>query len=149
MVIESKHLQLELDDKRYIWHPFTQMKDYVKEKPLIIERGEGSFLWDIYGNKYLDGISSLWVTVHGHCREDINQAIIEQVKKVSHTTLLGLSHPPAIELAKRLVEITPKGLNKVFYSDSGATAVEIALKMAFQYWLQKPTAALIEKSLSR
>ena len=138
MVIESKHLQLELDDKRYIWHPFTQMKDYIQEKPLIIEKGKGSFLWDIYGNKYLDGISSLWVTVHGHCREEINQAITEQVKKVSHTTLLGLSHPPAIELAKRLAQITPKGINKVFYSDSGATAVEIALKMAFQYWLQKP-----------
>ena len=137
MAIESKHLELELDDKRHIWHPFTQMKDYIQEKPLIIERGEGSFLWDIYGNKYLDGISSLWVTVHGHCREEITHAITEQVKKVSHTTLLGLSHPPAIELAKRLAQITPKGLNKVFYSDSGATAVEIALKMAFQYWLQK------------
>jgi adenosylmethionine-8-amino-7-oxononanoate aminotransferase len=137
MAIESKHLELELDDKSHIWHPFTQMKDYIQEKPLIIERGKGSFLWDIYGNKYLDGISSLWVTVHGHCREEITYAITEQVKKVSHTTLLGLSHPPAIELAKRLAQITPKGLNKVFYSDSGATAVEIALKMAFQYWLQK------------
>ncbi|PIQ44465.1 MAG: adenosylmethionine--8-amino-7-oxononanoate transaminase, partial [Deltaproteobacteria bacterium CG12_big_fil_rev_8_21_14_0_65_43_10] len=145
MIAESKHLELELDDKRYIWHPFTQMKDYVKEKPLIIERGEGSFLWDIYGNKYLDGISSLWVTVHGHCREEITQAITEQAKKVSHTTLLGLSHPPAIELAKRLAQITPKGLNKVFYSDSGATAVEIALKMAFQYWLQKPNGCSDKK----
>ncbi|MFH1624406.1 MAG: adenosylmethionine--8-amino-7-oxononanoate transaminase [Pseudomonadota bacterium] len=138
MEVKSKHLELEQNDKRYIWHPFTQMKDYVEETPLIIERGDGSFLWDIYGNRYLDGISSLWVTVHGHSRQEINQAILEQVKKVSHSTLLGLSHPPAIELAKRLVEITPGGLNKVFYSDSGATAVEIALKMAFQYWLQKP-----------
>jgi len=145
MVIASKHLQLELDDKRYIWHPFTQMKDYIQEKPLIIEKGKGSFLWDIYGNKYLDGISSLWVTVHGHCREEINQAITEQVRKVSHSTLLGLSHPLAIELAKRLVQITPKGLNKVFYSDSGATAVEIALKIAFQYWQQKPDGSSKKK----
>ena len=145
MIAESKHLELELDDKRYIWHPFTQMKDYIQEKSLIIERGKGSFLWDIYGNKYLDGISSLWVTVHGHCREEITQAITEQAKKVSHTTLLGLSHPPAIELAKRLAQITPKGLNKVFYSDSGATAVEIALKMAFQYWLQKPNGCSDKK----
>ncbi|MFH2011503.1 MAG: adenosylmethionine--8-amino-7-oxononanoate transaminase [Pseudomonadota bacterium] len=141
MVIEIKNLQLEVNDKEYIWHPFTQMKDYIQGKPLIIEKGEGSFLWDIYGNKYLDGISSLWVTVHGHCREEINQAIIEQVKKVSHSTLLGLSHPTAIELAKRLAEITPGNLNKVFYSESGATAVEIGLKMAFQYWLQKPNEA--------
>lgn len=145
MVVESSELQLELYDKRYVWHPFTQMKDYVQGKPLIIERGEGSFLWDIYGNKYLDGISSLWVTVHGHHREEIDQAIIEQVRKVSHTTLLGLSHPPAIELAKRLVEITPNGLNRVFYSDSGSTAVEIALKIAFQYWLQKPNGSSLRK----
>ncbi len=137
MVTRHKERELELDDKRYVWHPFTQMKDYVQERPLLIERGEGSFLWDIYGNKYLDGISSLWVTVHGHHREEIDQAIIDQVKRVSHSTLLGLSHPPAVELARKLVEITPMGLNKVFYSDSGSTAVEIALKIAFQYWLQK------------
>jgi len=145
MVTESNGRQLEVDDKRYLWHPFTQMKDYARERPLIIERGEGSFLWDIYGNKYLDGISSLWVTVHGHRREEINHAIIEQTKRVSHTTLLGLSHPPAIELAKKLVDITPSGLGKVFYSDSGSTAVEIALKMAFQYWKQRPDGPSLKR----
>ena len=141
MAGKSKKQQMEMDDKEYLWHPFTKMKEYVKEKPLIIERGEGSYLWDIYGNKYLDGISSLWVTVHGHRRKEIDNAIIDQVRKISHTTLLGISHPPAIELSKRLVDITPDGLNKVFYSDAGATAVEIALKMAFQYWLQKPNGS--------
>ncbi|MBW2653134.1 MAG: aminotransferase class III-fold pyridoxal phosphate-dependent enzyme, partial [Deltaproteobacteria bacterium] len=128
--------QLEQWDKQYLWHPFTQMKDYCDEKPLIIEKGEGSFLIDIYGNKYLDGVSSLWVTIHGHGREEINRAIINQAKEISHSTLLGLSNVPAIKLAKKLVEITPNGLDKVFYSDGGSTAVEIALKMAFQYWQQ-------------
>jgi adenosylmethionine-8-amino-7-oxononanoate aminotransferase len=135
--IKMKELQLESDDKRYVWHPFTQMRHYIEEKPLIIERGRGSFLWDIYGNRYLDGISSLWVTVHGHCKEEIDRAMIEQIKRISHSTLLGLTHPPAIELAGRLVKITPEGLNKVFYSDSGSTAVEVALKIAYQYWQQK------------
>ena len=130
------NMQLEQDDKKYIWHPFTQMKDYAKEPPLIIEKGKGSFLFDINGNKYLDGISSLWVTTHGHRKKEIDDAISEQLKKISHTTLLGLSHPKAIELAKRLVNITPLGLEKIFYSESGSTAVEIALKIAFQYWTQ-------------
>ena len=120
-------------DKRYIWHPFTQMKVYQEMEPVIIERGEGAYLIDIHGRKYLDGISSLWVIVHGHCRKEINQAIIEQVGRISHSTLLGLSNPPAIELAKRLVEITPAGLERVFYSDNGSTGCEVALKLAFQY----------------
>jgi adenosylmethionine-8-amino-7-oxononanoate aminotransferase len=128
---------LEAWDKEYVWHPFTQMQLYRREKPLIVERGEGSFLYDIEGNKYLDGISSLWVTVHGHKNEVINSAISEQLNKVAHSTLLGLANVPSILLAKKLVEITPGGLNKVFYSDSGSTAVEIALKMAYQYWQQQ------------
>ena len=138
MSIVDQKLQLEDYDHSYIWHPFTQMKDYIKEKPLIIEKGKGSYLWDIYGNKYLDGISSLWVTTHGHCRKEIDDAIIKQISKVSHATLLGLSHSPGIELAKKVVEISPKGLTKVFYSENGSSAVEIALKIAFQYWLQHP-----------
>jgi adenosylmethionine-8-amino-7-oxononanoate aminotransferase len=129
--------ELEKWDKQYIWHPFTQMKDYLNEKPLIIEKGEDSFLIDVYGNRYLDGVSSLWVNLHGHRRKEIDQAIIDQVKKISHSTSLGISSIPAIGLAKRLVEIAPEGLSKVFYSDNGSTAVEIALKMAFQYWQQK------------
>lgn len=129
--------QLELWDKQYIWHPFTQMRQYCREKPLIIERGEGSYLFDIEGNRYLDGISSLWVTVHGHGKEQINRAIREQLNKVAHSTLLGQANIPSILLAKKLVEITPAGLNKVFYSDSGSTSVEVALKIAYQYWQQK------------
>jgi len=96
MSIVDQKLQLEDYDHSYIWHPFTQMKDYIKEKPLIIEKGKGSYLWDIYGNKYLDGISSLWVTTHGHCRKEIDDAIIKQISKVSHATLLGLSQPTGI-----------------------------------------------------
>ena len=126
--------RLEEGDKRYIWHPFTQMKDYQEMEPMIIDRGEGSHLIDINGRRYLDGVSSLWVIVHGHRREEIDHAIIEQVDKISHSTLLGLSNPPAIELAKQLVEISPQGLERVFYSDNGSTGCEVALKMAFQYW---------------
>lgn len=126
-------------DKQYIWHPFTQMKDWVANDQLIIERGDGVYLYDTNGKKYIDGVSSLWVTVHGHHRKELNQAIKAQLDKIAHTTLLGLGNLPSIELAKKLVEITPKGLNKVFYSDNGSTAVEIALKIAFQYWQQKKT----------
>lgn len=129
---------LERDDKEFIWHPFTQMKDWLAGKPLIIAEGFGSYLRDVEGNVYLDGISSLWVTVHGHRRREIDEAIIAQVGRISHSTLLGLSNVPAVQLARRLVEISPPGLSKVFYSDSGSTAVEIALKMAFQYWQQRP-----------
>ncbi|MCG3173883.1 MAG: L-Lysine--8-amino-7-oxononanoate transaminase [Myxococcota bacterium] len=123
-------------DKRHIWHPFTQMADWLKETPLIIERGEGCRLIDTEGNSYLDGVSSLWVTVHGHRVPGIDQAVREQLDRMAHSTFLGLSHPPAIELAERLTAIAPGGLTRVFYSDSGSTAVEIALKMAYQYWRQ-------------
>lgn len=120
--------------EQLIWHPFTQMKDWVKNEQLTIERGEGVYLYDTKGRKYIDGVSSLWVTVHGHCHPTINQAIKKQLDKIAHSTLLGLSNVPATQLAKELVKIAPKELNKVFYSDNGSTAVEIALKMAFQYW---------------
>jgi adenosylmethionine-8-amino-7-oxononanoate aminotransferase len=128
---------LQAKDRRYLWHPFTQMQEWFTEEPLIIDRGEGNYLIDIDGNRYLDGVSSLWCNVHGHNRREIDEAIIAQLGRIAHSTLLGLSHPPAILLAERLVEIAPPGLAKVFYSDNGATAVEIALKMAFQYWQQK------------
>ena len=134
---KKRNFLLERDDKRYIWHPFTQMKDYLKEKPLIIEEGRGVFLKDIYGKRYLDGVSSLWVNIHGHQKKEIDRAVSSQLKKVAHSTMLGISNVPAIEFAKKLIEITPKGLNKVFYSDNGSTAVEIGLKIAFQYWQQK------------
>ena len=136
---ESLHHPEELEtwDKRYLWHPFTQMKDYCDETPLIIERGEGSFLFDIHGNRYLDGVSSLWVNLHGHRRGEIDRAIISQIEKISHSTLLGISHVPAIKLAKKLADSAPPGLSRVFYSDDGSTAVESGLKIAFQYWQQK------------
>lgn len=124
-------------DKKYIWHPFTQMKDWLQEEQLVIERGEGNYLIDTEGNKYFDGVSSLWVNVHGHCNERLNNALFEQAKKISHSTLLGLSNTKAIELAEKLIEIVPEGLTKVFYSDNGSTAVEIAIKMAFQYFQHK------------
>ncbi len=121
-------------DHDYLWHPFTQMKGFREEELVIITRGEGVYLFDHLGRRYLDGVSSLWVNVHGHRRRELDQALREQLAKVAHSTLLGLASPPAIVLAKRLVEITPAGLSKVFFSDNGSTAVEVALKIAFQYW---------------
>lgn len=121
-------------DKKYLWHPFTQMQDWMKDEPVVIEEAKGCYLKDTGGKWYLDGVSSLWVNVHGHRRSQINAAIQAQLNKVAHSTLLGLSNIPSIKLAQKLVEISPKGLKRVFYSDTGACAVEIALKMAFQYW---------------
>ena len=123
-------------DKRYIWHPFTQMQEYLREEIVVIEEGEGVILKDIDGNEYIDGVSSLWTNVHGHRKRQLDEALKRQIDKIAHSTLLGISNVPAIRLAKRLVEITPSGLEKVFYSDNGATAVEIAIKMAFQYQKQ-------------
>ncbi len=124
-------------DKRYLWHPFTQMQDWLTAEPVIIARGEGCYLIDVDGNRYIDGVASMWTNVHGHNHPELNIALKTQVDKVAHSTLLGYSNIPAIELAKKLVELTPVGLNKVFYSDNGSTAVEIALKMAYQYWQHK------------
>ncbi len=124
-------------DRNHIWHPFTQMKDWVeKEEIIIIEKGEGCYLYDVYGRKFLDGVSSLWVNVHGHRKKEIDEAIKKQLDKIAHSTLLGLANVPSIELAEKLIEITPEGLNKVFYSDNGSTAMEIAMKIAYQYYQQ-------------
>ncbi len=125
-------------DNAHVWHPFAPMSAYREEGAPIIERAEGFYLFDVAGRRYLDGISSLWCNVHGHRVPEIDAAVREQLDRVAHTTLLGLGSVPSIELAKRLVEITPPGLTKVFYSDSGATAVEAALKMAYQFHRQKP-----------
>jgi adenosylmethionine-8-amino-7-oxononanoate aminotransferase len=174
-------------DKRYIWHPFTQMKDWVMEDPIIIEEGRGCSIKDTRGRWYLDGVSSLWVNIHGHRKKEIDDAIRAQLDRISHTTMLGLSNVPAIKLAERLVKLigqslpgrgnpawlpssglqpntgqtqgiaptqpttfnltppppplvkggTKGGLSRVFYSDNGSTAVEVGLKMAFQYWKHK------------
>lgn len=122
------------NDHQYLWHPFEPMKLWLEREPLVIERGEGIYLYDTNGNRYIDAVSSLWCNVHGHNHPHINAAICEQLDKIAHSTMLGLSSPPAIELARRLAEITPGDLKRTFYSDSGATAVEIAIKIAFQHW---------------
>ena len=121
-------------DHDHVWHPFTQQRDWVSEQPQMIVRALGTELIDSEGNRYLDGVSSLWCNVHGHRHPVIDQAVRDQLERVAHSTMLGLSHPGAAELAYRLAEIAPPGLERVFYSDSGSTAAEVALKMAFQYW---------------
>ncbi len=124
-------------DQDHLWHPFTQQQGWSEEVPLVIERAEGSYLIDGDGRRYIDGHSSLWCNVHGHRQAAIDAAIRAQLDRVAHSTMLGLSHPGAAELAARLVAIAPPGLSRVFYSDSGSTAAEIALKMAFQYQQQR------------
>jgi adenosylmethionine-8-amino-7-oxononanoate aminotransferase len=131
--------QLEDWDRRHVWHPFTPMQTYTAEPPLIVAEARGCLLIDLDGREYIDGVSSLWCNVHGHRVPELDQAVREQLDRVAHTTLLGLASVPSIVLARRLVELAPPGLTRVFYSDDGATAVEVALKMAFQYWRQCPT----------
>jgi adenosylmethionine---8-amino-7-oxononanoate aminotransferase len=126
--------QLREWDRTIVWHAFTQMAEY---EPFIIERAEGCTLIDVEGRRYLDGASSLWCNIHGHRHPKIDAAIREQLDKVAHATNLGASNPTSIRLAKRLVDIAPAGLNHVFFSDDGATSVEVAVKMALQYWQQK------------
>lgn len=131
------YAELKAWDHAYVWHPFTQMQDWLAEDPVMIARGEGNYLIDVQGNRYLDGVSSLWCNVHGHARPELNAAIAGQLDQIAHSTMLGLSNIPSTVLAKRLVGITPSNLTRVFYSDAGATATEIALKLAFQYWQLK------------
>ncbi|SEH57252.1 adenosylmethionine-8-amino-7-oxononanoate aminotransferase apoenzyme [Halobacillus karajensis] len=119
--------------KKYLWLPFTQMKDY-DENPLIIESGKGIKVKDIDGKEYYDAFSSVWLNVHGHRKKELDDAIREQLDKIAHSTLLGMTNIPATELAENLVGIAPHSLSRVFYSDSGAEAMEIAVKMAYQYW---------------
>jgi adenosylmethionine-8-amino-7-oxononanoate aminotransferase len=127
---------LRQKDRETIWHPFTQMAEWEKDAPLIIERGEGNYLIDTDGRMYFDGVSSLWVNLFGHRRTEIDEAIRAQLDRLAHSTFLGLSHVPAIELAERLLAVAPQELSRVFYSDNGSTAMEIAIKMALQYWQQ-------------
>ncbi|PID25179.1 adenosylmethionine--8-amino-7-oxononanoate transaminase [Sporosarcina sp. P7] len=128
--------QLLEKSKQYMWLPFTQMSDYEKD-PLIIASGEGVTVTDIHGKTYLDGYSSLWLNVHGHRKKELDDAIQTQLQSIAHSTLLGAANIPSILLAEKLVELVPEKLTRVFYSDSGATAVEIAVKMAYQYWQNK------------
>jgi len=117
------------------------MQEWEQEEPLIIERGKGPYLIDMEGKRFLDGTSSIWVNLHGHRHSALDRAINQQLDKVAHSTLFGLSNPPAIQLARALIRIVPKGLTRVFYSDNGSTAVEVALKMAVQYWQQRRPVA--------
>ena len=123
-------------DKKVLWHPFTQHELWEKEDFPVIVSGEGVYLFDADGKKYIDGVSSLWLNVHGHNRGEINQAISDQLDKIAHSTFLGQSHPLGIELAEKLISISPEGLTRVFFSDDGSTAMEIAIKIAYQYWEQ-------------
>jgi len=121
-------------DAAHVWYPFTQMRDHDTHPALRIDRGEGCWLWDHTGRKYLDGNASIWTALHGHGDPDLNRALIDQLGKVAHSTYLGLGHAPGTCLAAKLAEISPSGLDRVFYSDNGSSAVEIALKLSFQYW---------------
>jgi adenosylmethionine---8-amino-7-oxononanoate aminotransferase len=120
-------------DRHHYWHSFTQMSEY---QPLIIESGQGVWLYDVNGRQLLDGVSSMWCNVHGHRHPVIDAAIREQLTRIAHVTSLGCSNPTSLALVKKLVEITPDGLECVFFGSDGASAVEVALKMAFQYWRQ-------------
>jgi adenosylmethionine-8-amino-7-oxononanoate aminotransferase len=121
-------------DQEVLWHPFTQMQSW---EPLVIASGEGNYLIDTEGRRYLDGVSSLWCNLHGHRHPRLDRALRDQLDRIAHATFLGLTHEPGIRLAQALVEVAPPGLTRVFYSDSGSTAVEIALKQSFQYWQQR------------
>jgi len=139
---EEKGPRLIEADHRHMWHPFTPMDEWEGEDPpLIVERGEGAYLIDIEGRRYLDGVSSLWVNLHGHRRAEIDKAVRCQLGLIAHSTQLGMGQTAAIELAEKLTAIAPPGLSRVFYSDSGATAVEVALKIAFQYQKQRSPAS--------
>ncbi len=121
-------------DLKYIWHPYTQAKDCKRLPPILIERAKGIKLYDNQGNCYYDTISSWWCNIHGHNHPEINKAIRNQLNSLEHVLFAGFTHKPAIKLAEQLVTITPDNLTKVFFSDNGSTAVEVALKMSFQYW---------------
>lgn len=124
-------------DLRHVWHPFTQHSVWGEEPPLVIDHAEGMHLVDADGRRYLDGVSSLWVTVHGHRVPEIDEAVRRQLDKVAHSTFLGLTHEPAVDLADLLVDSAPAGLSRVFYCGDGASAVEAALKMAYQAAAQR------------
>jgi adenosylmethionine-8-amino-7-oxononanoate transaminase len=124
-------------DRAHVWHPFTPMADWMASDAVIVERGRGCYLYDTDGRRYFDGVSSLWVTLHGHRAPALDRAVRAQLGRIAHSTMLGLANVPATELAARLAALAPPGLAKVFYSDNGSTAVEVAIKLAFQYWRQR------------
>lgn len=125
-------------DAQFLWHPYTQMR--TAPPPLPIVRGEGVYLYTADGRRILDGISSWWVNIHGHSHPLLNEALARQARELEHVMFAGCTHGPAVELARRLVEVLPRGLTRIFYSDNGSTAVEVALKMALQYWRNRGEA---------
>jgi len=125
-------------DLDVLWHPCTQMKDHENTMPLIpIKRGEGIWLEDFSGKRYLDAIRSWWVNIFGHCNPQINERVKAQIDQLEHVILAGYTHQPILELSERLVKMTPEGLNRCFYADNGSAGVEVALKMSFHYWRNK------------
>ena len=135
-VHRSPITDLEAVDDKYVWHPFTPHSVYRDEEPLMVVAGEGNYLVDADGRRYLDGVASLWCNLFGHRRPEIDAAIRDQLGRIAHSTFLGNASAPAVLLAERLVRIAPEGLTRVFFSDNGSTAVEVALKMAYQFWQQ-------------
>ncbi|MCG2823743.1 MAG: aminotransferase class III-fold pyridoxal phosphate-dependent enzyme, partial [Desulfobulbaceae bacterium] len=127
---------LQEKDKRFLWHPYTQMQDYAQRDLLLIDRAEGVFLFDQQGRRYFDTISSWWCIVHGHGHPIITEKIRSQLARLDQVLLAGTSHEGVILLAEQLVQLAPPGLSRVFYSDNGSTACEIAIKMSLQYWRQ-------------
>jgi adenosylmethionine-8-amino-7-oxononanoate aminotransferase len=123
-------------DREHVWHPCTQQKDHEILPPIPIVRGEGVWLVDADGNRYLDGVSSWWVNLFGHSHPRLNRALSDQASKIAHHIFAGFTHEPAVELSRRLCELAPGRLNKVFFADNGSAAVEVALKMSFQFWQQ-------------
>ena len=132
--MKAKNFDLEALDRDYLFHPITNLKSHITQDVLILERGEGIYIFDKDGKKYIDLISSWWVNIHGHCRKEIVQSISKQSEKLEQVLFADFTHSPAVNLAEKLISILPSNLSRVFYSDNGSTAVEVALKMAFQYW---------------
>lgn len=132
----KKKQQIIENDRKYVWHPFTQMKEYEKTEPLIITKGKGVYIYDIDGNKYIDAISSWWVNTLGHSNSRLNKALYNQSKKIEQVIFANMTHPWAVELSEKLIKLCDNSLKKVFFSDNGSTAVEVALKMAYQYFQQ-------------
>lgn len=133
MPANSQKEDLELYAKKHSWNHMTQMQEYLEE-PVIIERGEGSWLFDIHGNKYLDGNASMWTSVHGHNKPELNEVLIKQISKFADTSYVCRSNEPALRLSHKLASIAPTGLSRVFFTNNGSTAIEAALKLSFQYW---------------
>ena len=136
-VAGNRRSELLVRDATSVWHPFTQHARWLEDDPVVVDRAEGMYLWDVDGRRYLDGNSSLWVNVHGHAVPELDAAINNQLRRLDHTTFLGSTHEPGIELAERLLATVPDGLTRAFFGGDGASSVEAAIKMAFQAAAQR------------